>query len=107
MPSSFAAARGLDLAIRQVLEIAVGLYPLPQHDSDVLRVIYDRVRKPPVQFFRECRLARAESAVDPDNHRHKLSGYLLGCLVPRSSPEALGECRTSDLRREALWFEWR
>jgi hypothetical protein len=59
---------------RQVLEIAVRPYPLPQHEADVLRVIYDRVRKPAVQFLRERRLARAEPAVDPDDHRHKLSG---------------------------------
>jgi hypothetical protein len=57
-----------------VLEIAVGPDPLPQHEADVLRVIYDRVRTPPVQFLRERRLARAEPAVDPDDHRHKLSG---------------------------------
>jgi len=36
--------------------------------------IYDRVRKPPMEFLRERRLARAEPAVDPDDHRHKLSG---------------------------------
>jgi len=41
---------------------------------DVLWVIYERVREPPVQFLRERRLARAEPAVDPDDHRHKLSG---------------------------------
>ena len=58
---------------RQVLEIAVGPDPLPQHEADVLRVIHDRVRKPPVQFLRERRLARTEPAVDPDDHRHKLS----------------------------------
>jgi len=59
---------------RQVLEIAVGLDPLPEHEADVLRVVYDRVRKPPVQFLRERCLARAEPTVDPDDHRHKLSG---------------------------------
>ena len=42
--------------------------------ADVLRVVCDRVRKPLVQFLRERRLARAEPAVDPDDHRHKLSG---------------------------------
>jgi hypothetical protein len=56
-----------------VLKIAVGPHLLPEHEADVLRVIDDRVRKPPVQFLRERRLARAEPAVDPDDHRHKLS----------------------------------
>jgi hypothetical protein len=59
---------------RQVLENAVGSHSLPEHEANVLRVIYDRVRKPPVQFLCERRLARAEPAVDPNDHRHKLSG---------------------------------
>jgi hypothetical protein len=62
---------------RQVLEIAVGRHPLPEHEADVLRVIDDRVRKPPVQFLRERRLARTEPAVDPDDHRPKLAGKFL------------------------------
>jgi hypothetical protein len=49
------------------------------HEADVLRVIYDRVRYPPVQFLRERRLPCSEPAVKPDDHQHKLSGTAL-CL---------------------------
>jgi hypothetical protein len=58
---------------RQMLEIVVGPHPLPQHEADVLGVVHHRVREPPVQFLRQRRLPRSESAVKPDNHRHKVS----------------------------------
>jgi hypothetical protein len=57
---------------RQVLEIAVARQPLPEHEADVLGVIEHRVREPPAQFLRQRRLPRAESAVEPDDHRHKV-----------------------------------
>jgi hypothetical protein len=66
---------------RQVLEVAVGPHPLPEHEADVFRVIYDRARELPVQFLRERRLARAEPAVDPDNHPHKLPASASARLV--------------------------
>jgi hypothetical protein len=85
---------------RQVLEIAVGPDPFLQHEADVLRVIYDRVREPPVQFLRLRRLPRSEPAVNPDDHRPKLAGQssgrltltAIGCLaVPGfPSPAAAG-----------------
>jgi hypothetical protein len=74
------------LAGRLVLEIVVGPHPLPEHEADVLRVIDDRVREPPVQFLRERRLARAEPAVDPDDHWHKLSGYPWAVLHGADQP---------------------
>jgi hypothetical protein len=57
---------------RQVLEVAVGRQPLPQHEADVLGVVDHRVREPAAQFRRQRRLSRSESAVEPDDHRHKV-----------------------------------
>jgi hypothetical protein len=50
---------------RQVLEIAVGPYPLPEHEADVLRVVYDRVRKPPVQFLPAVQMGFRSSLRNP------------------------------------------
>ena len=71
------------------LEIAVGPHPLPEHEADVLGVIHDRVREPPVQFLRERRLARAEPAVDPDDHLAQAIRFIPGLSCPalvRSPP---------------------
>jgi hypothetical protein len=95
-----------------VLEIAVGRQPLPEHEADVLRVIYDRLREPPVQFLRERRLARAEPAVDPDDHRHKLSGYPWavlrgggqpGCPPIMIAPRTELRLWTADLDRRRIY----
>ena len=42
---------------------SLGRTHFPEHQADVLRVVYDRVRDPLVQFLRQRRLSRSEPAV--------------------------------------------
>ena len=94
MPAQRQRRRDDQLApARQVLKIVVARHPLPEHHSDVLRVIHDCVRQPPVQLPRKCRLTRTEPAIQPDDHEQKVPGRT------RYSPRLHPSCAAARARR--------